>query len=123
MPRKTWYVLDPGHMDRLIVIQTAQVIQGSGGFPSLDWDHATEQTVWAEWLPAGTKEAYEAQQRLASYIDGVFHLYDLNPRPAPDNTRVLFDNRIFDTKPWVEIGRGAGLELPVVARSEGEVPA
>src|SRR5690242_3775385 len=118
MPRTTWYVLDPGHLDRQIVIQTAAIVLGDGGFPSLDWDHATSQTVFAEWLPGGTKEAWQAQQRLGSYIDGLFRIYDISPRPAPDNTRILFDGRLFDTKPWVEIGRGVGLEIPVVARSE-----
>lgn len=109
-----------GRMDRRIILQTASLVQGDGGFPSMDWDHATSMALWAEWLPAGTSEAWQAQDRLGSYIDGVFRIYDLNPRPAPDNTRILFQGRIFDTKPWIELGRGVGLDIPVVARSEGE---
>lgn len=110
--------LEPGLMDREITIQTASEIQSASGEDSLDWDNASEQVVWAQWLPAGTREAWQAQQRLASYVDGVLRVYDLQPRPSPENTRILFDGRVFDLKPYIEIGRGEGLDLPVVARGE-----
>lgn len=108
--------LNPGNLDREIILQTAEVIQSDSGEEVFDWDHADEQTIWAEWLPADTREAWQAGQRLGAYVDGVFRVYDLETRPQPDNTRILFDGRIFDLKPWIEIGRGEGLMLPVVAR-------
>lgn len=110
--------LNAGDLDREIVLQTASVAQSESGEEMLDWDNATSETVWAEWLPAGTTEAYRAQQRLASYVDGVFRMYDMSTRPSPHNTRILFDGRIFDLKPYVEVGRGDGLEIAVVARGE-----
>lgn len=107
-----------GDLDREIVIQKAPAVQSASGEHSYDWDNADEQTVWAQWLPAGTREAWLAQQRLESYVDGVFLIYDMDPRPTPYDTRILFDGRIFDVKPYVEIGRGDGLHIPVVARGE-----
>ncbi len=113
--------LNAGDLDREIVIQTAPVVQAEGsGEESFDWDRAEEQTVWAQWLPAGTREAWQAQQRLASYVDGVFRIYDMDARPTPNNTRILFGGRVFDLKPYIEVGRGEGLEIPVVA--SGDVP-
>lgn len=110
--------LEPGLMDREIVLQTATPQQSDSGEVSLDWQNAQEDTIWAQWLPAGTREAWQAQQRLGSYVDGVFRIYDRQPRPTPDTTRILFDGKAFDIRPYVEIGRGEGLEIPAVARGE-----
>ncbi len=108
--------LTAGKMDRQIVIQQASAVQSDSGELSFDWAQATEDTVWAEWLPEGTTEAWQAQQRLASYVSGVFKIYDRSPRPTPDDTRILFDGKTYDIKPVIEIGRGRGLSIPVVAR-------
>ncbi len=110
--------INAGDLDREIQIQKAPIVQDDSGEPTFDWAHAYSQTVWAQWLPAGTKEAWQAQQRLASYVDGVFQIYDMDPRPTPNDTRILFDGRIFDVKPYIEIGRGEGLQIAVVARGE-----
>lgn len=110
--------LNAGDLDREIVIQTAMAVQSESGEEVFDWPNAEEEQVWAQWFPAGTKEAWQAQQRLASYVDGVFLIYDMDTRPTPNNTRILFDGRVFDTKPYVEIGRHEGLHIPVVARGE-----
>lgn len=108
--------LHAGLLDREIVLQKAPPVQSDSGEETFDWDNAVEQTVWAQWLPAGTREAWQAQQRLASYVDGVLRIYDLDPRPTPDDTRILFDGRTFDIRPYIEIGRSEGLDIPVVAR-------
>ncbi len=109
--------LEPGLLDREIVIQTATKSQDpTTNQEVLTWDD--DVTVWAQWLPAGTREAWQAQQRFGSYVDGVFRMYDLSPRPTPDASRILFDGREFDVKPYIEIGRGEGLDVPVVARGE-----
>lgn len=110
--------LNAGDMDREIVIQTAPSVQSASGESTFDWDNSDEETVFAEWLPAGTLEAWKAQQRLSSFVSGVFRIYDRDPRPTPDNTRILFDSKIFDIKPYIEIGRGEGLEIAVVAHGE-----
>jgi len=110
--------LNAGELDREITLQTAPVVQSDSGEESFDWDNAEEQTIYAQWLPAGTREAWQAQQRLASYVDGVFRIYDMETRPTPNDTRILFDGRVFDLKPYIELGRGEGLEIPVVARGE-----
>jgi head-tail adaptor len=109
--------VNAGNMDREIVMQTATPSQSGSGEVTLDWPNATEQTLWAEWLPAGTREAWQAQQRLGAYVDGVFKVYDMSPRPDPATTRIQFDGRVFDVRPYIEIGRGDGLLLPVSARA------
>ncbi len=114
----TAYGLNAGLMDREIVIQKAPFVQSGSGEQSFDWDHAVTTTVWAEWFPEGSLEAWKAQTRLASYVSGVFHIYDMDPRPTPDDTRILFQNKTYDIKPWIEIGRGEGLSIAVVARGE-----
>jgi hypothetical protein len=105
-------------MDREIIIETATAVQSDSGEETWDWDSAVDVTIWAEWLPAGTTEAWRAAQRLASYVDGVFRIYDRSPRPTPQNTRIVFEGKVFDIKPPIEVGRGDGLEIPVVARGE-----
>jgi SPP1 family predicted phage head-tail adaptor len=108
--------LNAGQLDREIVLQTATAVQSESGEPIVTW--GDDDTIWAQWLPAGTREAWQAQQRLGSYVDGVFQIYDRAIRPTPDTTRILFDGRVFDVKPYMEIGRGEGLLVPVVARGE-----
>lgn len=109
--------LNCGQMDREIVIQTAtRSIDPVTGQPIFTWD--TGETIWAQWLPAGSKETWQAQQRFGSYVDGVFRIHDRSPRPTPDTTRIVFDGKTFDVKPYVEIGRGEALDVPAVARGE-----
>ncbi len=110
--------LNAGDLDRDIVIQTATANQSASGEPVFDWADATEYHVAAQWLPEGTREAWLAQQRLESFVSGVFRIYDLSPRPGPDDSRILFDGKTYDIKPWVEIKRGTALEIAVVARGE-----
>lgn len=111
--------INAGDLDREIVLQTATKTQDtSSGEEVIDWD-AVSEMIWAQWLPAGTREAWQAQQRLASYIDGVYRIYDRSPRPTPEGSRIIgHDGRTYDVKPVIEIGRGEGLDVPVVARGE-----
>jgi head-tail adaptor len=116
--------LAAGDLDRDIVLQIGTDTQSASGEPIRSWANVTAETldnngtIAAQWLPAGTKEAWQAQQRLGSYVDGVFRIYDRTVRPVPDASRILFDNRIFDVRPYVEIERGVSLDIPVVARGE-----
>ena len=108
--------LKPGLMDREIVLQTAAKSQDpETGEEVLTF---TDETLWAQWLPAGSKEAWQAQQRLGSFVEGVFRIYDRTPRPSAAGDRIVWDGRTFDIKPYVEIGRGEGLDLPVVGTDE-----
>ncbi len=110
--------LSPGSLTRWITIQTAAPTQSSSGEPGFDWAGATDETVAAAWLPAGTRESWQAQQRLGSYIDGVYRIY-YRDEPSPENTRIVgHTGRLFDLKPPVEVGHRVGLDLPVVAHGE-----
>lgn len=110
--------INAGDMDREIVLQTATKTQDtSSGEEVIQWGLLNE-TIWAQWLPAGTRESWQAQQRLGAFVDGVFRIYDRQPRPTPSNSRVVFDGRDYDVKGVVEIGRGEGLELVVTARGD-----
>lgn len=113
--------INAGDLDREITLITGVKSQDAGtGEEVIVWDAAvTGVTLWGQWLPAGTKESWQAQQRLGAYVDGVMRLYDISPRPTPDGTRLVFDGRTFDIRGVTEIGRGDGLELSIVARAEG----
>ncbi len=110
--------LHAGDLDREIVLQAGTFTQDPSGDPIADWTDPDEQTLWAQWWPAGTREAYLAQQRLEARIDGVFRIYDLEPRPTPDRYRIVFEGRTYDLTGVTEIGRDDGLDLSVVARAE-----
>lgn len=109
--------LSAGTLDRDIVLQTGTTQQSPSGDPVMVW--GGDVVLQAEWLPAGTREAWNAQQRLGSYVDGVFKIYDITPRQTPNASRILFDGRVFDVKPYVELGRHEGLLIPVTAKGEG----
>lgn len=74
-------------------------------------------TLPAAWLPAGTREAYQAQQRLGAYIDGMFRIR-YRTRPEPELNDIVWEGRTYDLKPAVEVGVKEGWEVPVVARGE-----
>ena len=117
--------LDCGLMTADIVLQTAtKSLDAATNQEVLTWDPANDQALSAQWLPAGSTEAWQAQRRLETYVSGVFRIYDLDDvasRPAADNSRILFNGRIYDTKPYIEVfdeGMVVGLDIAVVARGE-----
>lgn len=107
-----------GTFDREITIQRAPLVQSDSGESRLDWDHPIEEVVWAQWMPLNVKEAYFAEERLASHARGILRMYDMDVRPTPDTTRILWDGRVWDVKPYVEVGRHDWLEILVEARGE-----
>lgn len=105
-----------GKMDRQISLQTASTSQDPDTNEEIQtW---TDEWIAAEWLPAGTREAWQAQQRLAAYVDGVFRIHYRTPPPTPEVAQVVFEGRTYDIKGVIEIGRRQGLELVAVARGE-----
>jgi Phage head-tail joining protein len=110
--------LGAGNLDRDITLRTAVLVQSASGEASYDWPNADEVEVAAEWFPIGSREAWQAQNRLNTYVDGVFVIHDIDPTPEPDKTRIVFEGREFDIKPPLEIGRDIGWSIPVVARGE-----
>jgi hypothetical protein len=117
--------LDPGLMTADIVLQTAtKSLDPATNQEVLTWTPSTDQALCAQWLPAGSTEAWKAQQRLESYVSGVFRIYDLDTveaRPKADETRIVFNGRTYDTKPYLEVydgGMVVALDIPVVARGE-----
>ncbi len=108
--------LNAGDLDRLITLQTATKTQDEdSGAEVIDWTIGAVD-IWAKWLPRGTSEVWKAQQGLEAFIDGVFQIYDISPRPKANTSRIVWEGTTYDIKPPVEIGRGEGLEIPVVAR-------
>jgi Phage head-tail joining protein len=110
--------LGSGNLDRDIILRTAEAIQSPSGDPIFDWENAVDVEVAAEWLPLGTREAWQTQNRLNTYIDGVFIIHYIEPRPAPDNTRIIFNGREYDIKPPMEVGREIGWMIPVIAKGD-----
>lgn len=110
--------MNPGDRDREIVLQTATKTQDTGtGEELIDWDDVDEQTLYAQWLPGNSREAYFAQQRLEATIDGVFRLEPIS-RPSPANQRIVMDGITYDIRGVSEIGRGDGWEVVVSARGD-----
>lgn len=110
--------MNPGDRDREIVLQTATKTQDTNtGEELIDWDDVDEQTLFAQWLPGNTREAYFAQQRLQATIDGVFRLEPIT-RPSPANQRIVMDDITYDIRGVSEIGRGEGWEVVVSARGD-----
>lgn len=110
--------LNAGQLDREIILQTARAVQSDSGEETFDWANAVSETIWAQWVGGGATEVWKAAQRLQAMVDGLFRVYDIDPRPSPHNTRILFDGKIYDLQGVMEIGRGEGLELIVVAHGE-----
>lgn len=109
-------MIDPGAMREEIVLQTLTETQSPSGEPQETWPDG--DTVWAQWFPAGTKEAYLAQQRLEGTIEGVFRIYfrdDIDPA----TTRIYWPAkaRTFDLKPLIDDGWREHLDLPVVGHA------
>jgi len=111
-------LIQAGRLTRTITLQTATETQDpSNGAVLIDWT-AIAESLPAEWLPASTREAYQAQQRLAAYIDGVFRIR-YRARPQPETQRIVFEGRTYDIKPAIELGVREGWDIPAVARAEG----
>lgn len=112
--------LDVGDLDREITLQTASVTQNATtGASGPDWNAATEETIWAQWLPGTTRESFVAQRQIGAYIDGIYRVHDLETRPNPETTRIVgHDGRTYDLKGVIEDGLFDGLQLVVVARGE-----
>lgn len=110
--------IQAGLLTRTITLQTATKTQDAGtGEELIDWAAVTTVKLPAQWLPGNTREAYQAGQRLAAYVDGVLRIR-YRDRPSPENQRIIFDGRTYDVKPPIEIGLREGWEIPVVARGE-----
>lgn len=110
--------IQAGRLNRRITLQTATRTKDEDtGEELVDWTVDEVRGLPAEWLPGGTREAFQAQQRLAAYLDGVFRIR-YRARPSPENNRIIFDGRIYDLKPPVELGLREGWDIPVVARAE-----
>lgn len=108
--------LNAGRLDREITLQTATVLtDDTTGQAITSWDD--EETIWAEWLPSGTREFWQTRQ-IHSEIEGVYKTY-YRDDVFPETSRIVgHDGRTYDVKPPIEIGRQEGLLIPVVARGE-----
>ncbi len=114
--------LSAGDLDREILLQVGTPTQSdASGEATMAWAAVTDDVnasgyVDAQWFPAGTREAWQAQERLGAYVDGVYRIQDRTVRPTPSSYRIIgHDGRVYDIKPYVEIGREEGLDIPVVA--------
>ena len=114
--------LSSGDLDREITLQMGTPSQSdASGEETMTWAAVTDEVnaggyVDAQWFPAGTRETWQAQERIGATVDGVYRIQDRAVRPTPSNYRIIgHDGRVYDIKPYVEIGRGEGLDIPVTA--------
>jgi hypothetical protein len=122
--------LSSGELDREITLQVGTPGDGSveSGEVTMTWAAVTDEVnasgyVDAQWLPAGTREAWQAQQRLGAYVDGVYRIQYRSTLPTPSGYRVIgHDGRVYDVKGIIEGGRQEWLDLSVIATdAEGDV--
>jgi SPP1 family predicted phage head-tail adaptor len=109
-------LIEAGLLDREIVLQTATESEdATTGQSLLTW--AATATIWAQWLPSGTREFWQARQ-IHSEIEGVYKTW-YRSDVLPDVSRLVgHDGRLYDIKPVVEVGRREGILIPVVSRGE-----
>ncbi len=115
--------LSAGDLDREIILQvgTPGTASVESGEVSLEWAAVTDEVnssgyVDAQWLPAGTTEAWKAGQRLNAVVDGVYRIQYRSTLPTPDKSRIIgHDGRYYDIKGITEGGRQEWLDLSVVA--------
>lgn len=115
--------LNAGDLDREITLQVGTPREGSvaSGEVLLDWAAVTDEVnasgcVDAQWLPAGTTEAWRAGQRLSASVDGIYRIQYRSTLPTPDKSRIVgHDGRMYDIKGITEIGRAEGLDIAVMA--------
>lgn len=108
--------LASGRMDRTIVIQTAaKSVDPVTNQEVLTWLSAPP--IYAEWLPSNAREVWSARQ-INAEVEAIYQVYDQHPRPTPDGSRILgHDGRLYDVAGVTEIGRGAGLQIAVIAKA------
>lgn len=106
-------LMNPGRLDRKIIIQDKITETNSFGEEIETWEKAWE--VWAEVIPLKGNELYQARQTIAN-IDTKFRIRYL-PNIGPENT-IVYDNRIYDIYSVAEIGRRRILEILATARAE-----
>lgn len=115
--------MNVGDRDREVVLQTGTKTRDSvTGEELIDWDLIDPLTLYAEWLPGNSIEAYRASQRLESYVEGVFRIEPID-RPDPASQRIVWEGRVYDIRGVVEVDRGDGWELAVSSRGAAEAAA
>lgn len=105
--------MDPGRLDRRIVIQVSTPAQSSSGEVTDSW--GTLATLWAEFLPGPGRESFSQDQRHA-HVDARFRIWwrdDVSPL-----NRITYDGRAYDIVEVLEVGRREGLELRATTRAE-----
>lgn len=101
-------ILEPGRMDREIILENPTESRESDGSITTTW--VSLGTVWAEKDPNGGREYYAAGQVIGEdrttyrirYMSGVGY-----------KTRVRIDTRVFDIVGIEELGRGIALDIDV----------
>lgn len=101
---------NPGKLDRRIILRYPYATRDSEGGVTTEWIDAL--TVWAAWLPQGSRE-FMAAQALHAEATGLFRIRHL---AALDTTwRAAKGDDLFEIIGVTEIGRGEYLELAVRA--------
>lgn len=115
--------LNAADLDREITLQRVSRDLSASGDPIETWTNYAVD-VPATWRPGGTTETWRAQQRLGSFIDGVYRIRSMVPIPTPDEWRVIgHDGRTYDLKGCIEdaaYDRDEAFLLSVIAHGEAD---
>lgn len=109
--------LDPGRLDRRIIVERARTIDDGYAARLGDWVPLVE--VWAEFRPGRGSERFEAAVRAAAMPAAFWIRWSPDVSGVTPADRVRFDGRVWAITAVTEIGRREGLELMCQASDDG----
>jgi SPP1 family predicted phage head-tail adaptor len=106
-----------GKLDRRITLLgiTGAVDDGYTSTPG--W--ATMATVWAQYLPGAGQERTEQAERSATIVETFRIRWSSDVADLTPSDRLVFQDRTYDIKSAVELGRREAIEIKAVARADG----
>lgn len=111
--------MDAGSLDRRIRIERPiEIDDGRQSRPG-SWEEVA--TVWARYIPAKGQEAREAMGREALSMASFQLRWSRSVAGVDPSHRLIFENRAYDIKSAVEIGRRDGIELQCAAGDDHAV--
>lgn len=106
-----------GKLDRRITIQRLGT-PTDDGFTTSPGALANYAVRWASWKPSTGREGPENMGREA-YASGSFHVRrDTLTADLNETDVVLFSGKVWNITSLMEIGRGDGVEIAVVAKDQ-----
>jgi SPP1 family predicted phage head-tail adaptor len=106
-----------GKLDRRITLQRITGTVDDGYTSTPGW--AALAKVWAQYLPGTGQERSEQAERAATIVETFRIRWSSDVADLTPADRLVFQDRTYDIKSAVELGRREMIEIKAVARSDG----